>query len=124
MKLKTLATIAASGLMAASFAYVVPAYAEEFSGDEEVMAPQQLALADNSSASSGLPGDVGGGMNNTNNSGNNTGANNAGNNSANRMGTATSANAASTTSPAASGNTVTPNNEQGTPDVASGDDDY
>ncbi len=63
MKMKTLATLAASGLLAVSLAYVTPALAEE-AFDEDV-GNQQFALADNSSSGQAMPADMGD-MNNAN----------------------------------------------------------
>lgn len=69
MKMKTLATLTAAGLLAVSLAYVTPALAEE-AFDEDV-GNQQFALADNSSSGQAMPADMGGDMGNaTDNSGN------------------------------------------------------
>ena len=97
MKLKTLATLTVSGLMAASLAYVMPAFAEE--GEDIEAAPMQMAMADD--ATPRTP-DI-----------------NAGNTAADAANHAVSASNAN--------NAATPTGDQqgqGTPDVASGDDDY
>lgn len=102
MKMKRFAMLAASGLMVASLAHVVPAYAAEFSDDEVMGAPQQLTLADNSSTSNRMeaPNENNGAVRND-----------------------VLANAPqSTTDTNSTANTA--GNEQATPDVASGDDDY
>lgn len=96
MKVKSLAMLAASGLMAASLAYVMPAFAEEV--DEMDAGPMQLALGDDST-----PRTPDASANAENAAGDASAANNSAN-AANPAGNA----------PA----------EQGTPDVASGDDDY
>lgn len=73
MKMKTLATLAASGLLAVSLAYVTPALAEE-AFDEDV-GNQQFALADNSSTGQAMPADMGGDMGNANDNSGNVNAN-------------------------------------------------
>lgn len=54
MKMKTMAMLAAGGLMAASLAFITPAFAED--GFEDGMAPQQLAMND---AGTSMQGDMG-----------------------------------------------------------------
>lgn len=96
MKLKTMAVLAVSGLMAASLAYVLPAFAED-ANDIDGSAPMQLAMADDSNSaadSSATPADSSA-------------------NPVDKSGDASGANGSSSSS-----------NDQGTPDVASGDDDY
>lgn len=50
MKMKTFAMLAASGLMAASIAYVLPAFAEDGVNDIDGSAPMQLAMGDDAPA--------------------------------------------------------------------------
>lgn len=103
MKLKTLAVLAVSGLMAASLAYVMPAFAED-SGDIDGSAPMQLAMGDDTGSAS--------------DSSTATADNSAAT-------TDNSSNGASASNNSSSNNTNNANPDQGgTPDVASGDDDY
>ncbi|HTM63363.1 MAG TPA: hypothetical protein VL360_02535 [Gammaproteobacteria bacterium] len=51
MNMKTFAVMAASGLMAASLAYVVPAFADDLADDIDGAAPMQLAMADDTGSS-------------------------------------------------------------------------
>jgi hypothetical protein len=101
MKVKSLAMLAASGLMAASLVYVVPAFAEEV--DEIDAGPMQLALADDSTPR--------------------TPDASAANNAENAVNPAENTNTASNNSAGVNPASANPA-EQGTPDVASGDDDY
>lgn len=60
MKMKTMAMLAAGGLMAASLAFITPAFAED--GFEDGMAPQQLAMNDSGNT---MQGDLGPSANET-----------------------------------------------------------
>jgi hypothetical protein len=107
MKMKTLATLAVSGLMAASFAYVVPAFADD-SDSIDGSAPMQLAMGEDT-GNAAAPETFA--SNSSENATNNT-SNSVGNLSDN----SSTANVA--------GAQPAQGNESGTPDVASGDDDY
>lgn len=98
MKMKTFAMLAASGLMAASLAYVLPAFAED-ANDIDGAAPMQLAMGDDAAADSG-----------TSDGGSNTMDNNTG----------SGAGSAATTAPSASNNAAGATSDQ----PAQGDDDY
>ncbi len=139
MKMKTLAMLAASGLMAASLAYVVPAYADD-ENMELAMNDQPMTLADNGDNSSmGMPqpdsgtmsqGATGGAAeagnansaNSANSASNTSNAANANSNAIN--GSTTTASNTNASNASNTNNANTQNNDQGTPDVASGDDDY
>lgn len=97
MKLKSMAVFVVSGLMAASLAYVLPAFAEDFD-DIDGSAPMQLAMGDDSDSASDSSAAA------TDNS-------------------AAPADKGSDASNAAP-SSDTSSKDQGTPDVASGDDDY
>lgn len=103
MKLKTLAVLAASGLMAASLTHAAPAEstaaADDFSADTQTM---QMASADDSTPSAS--DQVANSSNSVNTASNADGSNGSGNSNS------TSANGSGS--------------DQGTPDVASGDDDF
>lgn len=99
MKIKTLAVLAASGLMAASIAYVVPAFAEESFDEASAM---QLAMADDNSGAAS-----------TDNSASSS------DNAASSDKTDSSSNGSNTSGSSGSGS------DQGsTPDVPTGDDDF
>jgi hypothetical protein len=136
MKIKSLAMLAASGLMAASLAYVMPAYADDEFSDVALTADQG-ASDNNPAGTDNMPGT---GSANSNPSTNNAMGNNAGNNTGANAGAATGttgnsgtngANGTSGTNGGLTGGPSASNNtgaalpaDQGTPDVASGDDDY
>lgn len=58
MKMKSLAVMAASGLMAASLAYVVPAFAEDPADEIDGAAPMQLAMADDAGSTDSSSSDI------------------------------------------------------------------
>lgn len=104
MRLKTMTLLAVSGLMAASLAYVIPAFAEDV-GDIDGEAPMQLAMGDDAPAA----------------------ADNGAGNAAGTPADSSSNGADSSTNgsnPGPSSSNATSADQQGTPDVASGDDDY
>lgn len=104
MRMKTMTLLAVSGLMAASLAYVIPAFAED-AGDIDGEAPMQLAMGDDTAAATD-------------------------NGTGNAAGTPADSSAAGADSssngsnPGPSSSSATSADQQGTPDVASGDDDY
>lgn len=106
MKMKTFAMLAASGLMAASIAYVLPAFAEDSVNDIDGSAPMQLAMGDDAPADNNTP-DANSGA--TDSSGN---SNTSSNNMDNSSGTAPA-------SPSAANNTGATSDQP-----AQGDDDY
>lgn len=112
MRMKTMTLLAVSGLMAASLAYVIPAFAEDI-GDIDGEAPMQLAMGEDAGSAA-----------NDNNAGN-TASTPADGTAA---GTDSSSNGAdssnSSSNPGPSSSNATSADQQGTPDVASGDDDY
>jgi hypothetical protein len=123
MKIKSLAMLAASGLMAASLAYVVPASAapeDEF--NDATLTADQSTPSDVSSSQDVTSGDA------ANTTGNATGSSAANsvsseaNGNGNTGGSDAPAGAVSGDSSAS--NTSNSPSEPGTPDVASGDDDY
>ena len=122
MKMKTMAMLAASGLMAASLAFITPALAED--GFEDGMAPQQLAMADTSG--SAMQGDLGPNANETQAGRFETAANNQDRAPANQQQNINAqqpqAQAMNQASQAA--NVASPANDQPTADVASGDEDF
>ena len=101
MKTKSIAMLAMSGLLAASIAYVAPAVAEESSSSM----PMEQMLADNSGAGSPMqaPTDDA---------------------SQGQSGGSASQSDSSSTSNASASSDAAPSNDQGTPDTATGDDDY
>lgn len=104
MRLKTMTLLAVSGLMAASLAYVIPAFAED-AGDIDGEVPMQIAMGDDAATA------------------NDTGAGTTASTPAD--GTAAGADSSSNGSnPGPSSSNTTSTDQQGTPDVASGDDDY
>lgn len=99
MKMKSLAVLAATGLLAASFAYVVPAYADDEPFDL-AMNDQPATGVENGAARQDV----------------------AGNNNAAMADAGNAAQNAAPANPVA--NNGMSNQDQGQPDVASGDDDY
>lgn len=68
MKMKTLAMLAVSGLMAASIAYVLPAFAEDAANDIDGSVPMQLAMGDDTGASDSSASDSNSGATDSGNS--------------------------------------------------------
>ena len=115
MKMKTLAMLAASGLLAVSLAHIAPAFAED--GFDDGMGGQQLAMAD--TGASQIPSDAINGNENVQPGRMDTASNTSANSNTN--------NVTSATGPAPTGGqnpAPTANNDQPVPDVASGDEDY
>ncbi len=96
MNMKSFAIVAVSGLLAASLAYVAPAMADDMSNNGTTM----QAPADNSN-----PGGAGASQGGDNNMGNNGGT-------------------GGSSDQGATGSSGNNNSDQGSPDTATGDDDY
>jgi hypothetical protein len=107
MKTKSFAMLAASGLLIASTLYIAPAMADEFSNEM----PMEQTLADNSNSSGSST--IGALDNSTSNQSNSTSQQNDSSSASQQNNDSNNSNNSNSTG-----------NDEGSPDTATGDDDY